>query len=79
MPRSLDLSRFIGRSPERLSISEIRALHGKWAAIEIYSPEVNPPRVIVALGESPAACAAALAAQGLDPERHEYQLLRSPL
>jgi hypothetical protein len=77
--RTADLSRFLGRSPERLSIPEMRELHGKWVAIEIYSPEVNPARVIVALGDSPDQCAAQLRVVGLDPQQHEYQLMRSPL
>lgn len=60
-------------------MAEMRLLHGKWAAIEIYSPEVNPARRIAALGETPVACAALLAAQGLDPLAYEFQLMRSPL
>jgi hypothetical protein len=77
--RPLDLSQFIGREPERLTIPELRALHGKWAAFEIYDPATNPPHLIVALGDSPAACAQALLTRGLDPNQHEFRLIRSPL
>lgn len=57
----------------------MRLLHGAWAAFEIYSPEVNPPRRIAALAATPAACAAQLVSLGLDPLAYEFQLIRSPL
>ncbi len=66
----------IGRSPDSLSILERANLAGRWIAIEIYSPETLPLRLIAAVGSSAADCAAQLQAQSLDPTRFEYTMIR---
>ena len=70
-----DPQRAIGRSPDRLSIQEHRALTGKYIALEIYTPEDLPLRRIEAIGESVQECARQLVARGLDPMRFEFSRL----
>lgn len=79
MTKSLDAAAFIGRSPETLSRSEWRRVHGAWAAFELYSPETTPLRRIVALGASVEECARQLKDKGLDPRNYEFIPLISPL
>lgn len=78
MPATVDLASFIGRAPESLEIAELHALHGMWAAVELYSPATTPLRRIEALGPSPAACLDQLAARGLDPRIYELLTIRRP-
>ena len=52
-----DPRRAIGRSPDRLSLDERRALVGKYIALEIYTPEDLPLRRIEAIGDSVQECA----------------------
>lgn len=78
MPATVDLASFIGRAPESLNIGELHALHGMWAAVELYSPATTPLRRIEALGRSPEACLDQLAARGLDPRNYELVALRRP-
>ena len=79
MPRQLDPNRFLKRSPDSFNPSEWRAVHGLWAAFEIYSPRTVPLRRIQALGASATECMGAVAAQGLAVSDFEYLPLRSPL
>ena len=65
----------IGRSPDRLTLHERRALTGKYIALEIYTPEDLPLRRIEAIGDSVQECVAQLAARGLDPIRFEFTRL----
>lgn len=67
-----------GRSPDRLSPVERKALAGKWVALEIYTPQTLPLRRIQAVGESVAACTAQLLARGLDPRQFEFTVLLPP-
>ncbi len=71
-----DSARFLGRSPETLTIEERRQLAGQWIALPLYSPDTLPLRLIEAIGASPADCATQLAARGRDASGFEYQLLR---
>ena len=48
-----DPQQAIGRSPDRLSLDERRALIGKYVALEIYTPEDLPLRRIEAIGDNP--------------------------
>jgi hypothetical protein len=73
-----DASRWIGRSPDRLSLEERRALIGKYIALEIYTPREIPLRRIEALGDSLADCARELRARGLDPALFEFTMLEPP-
>lgn len=70
-----DPQRAIGRSPDRLSLEERRALTGKYIALEIYTPEDLPLRRIEAIGDSVPECARQLVARGLDPVRFEFSRL----
>jgi hypothetical protein len=73
-----DPQRAIGRSPDRLSLDERRALMGKYIALEIYTPEDLPLRRIEAIGDSVPECARQLTARGLDPVRFEFSRLAPP-
>lgn len=70
-----DPQRAIGRSPDRLSLAERRALTGKYIALEIYTPEDLPLRRIEAIGGSVQECARQLVDRGLDPVRFEFSRL----
>jgi hypothetical protein len=73
-----DPQQAIGRSPDRLSLDERRALIGKYVAMEIYTPEDLPLRRIEAIGDSVLECARQLVARGLDPLRFEFSRLAPP-
>ena len=73
---NVSASGVLGRSPETLSIKERTELAGQWIAIEIYSPATLPLRLISAIGDSPAACAAMLQSRGLDPAKFEFSLIK---
>ena len=73
-----DPQRAIGRSPDRLSLEERRALVGKYIALEVYTPEDLPLRRIEAIGASVQECVRQLAARGLDPMRFEFTRLAPP-
>ncbi len=74
----IDPQRALGRAPERLTIAELRALAGQIVALEIYTPETTPLRIIEAIGDSAEACMKQLAARGLDPRSFEYMMLKEP-
>ncbi|MBM3810664.1 MAG: hypothetical protein FJW20_03400 [Acidimicrobiia bacterium] len=73
-----DLTRFIGREPERLDLEERKQVAGSWIALELYSPATLPLRRIEAIAESPAGCIQQLNSRGLDARRFEFTLLSSP-
>jgi hypothetical protein len=60
-------------------MKEQLALAGKWIAMEIYTRETQPARVIAAAGESAADCMRQLAARGLDPGKFEYRAMKRPM
>jgi hypothetical protein len=68
----------IGRAPERLTLAEAIELAGQFVALEFYSPETTPLRLIEAIGESPEECIRQLAARGLDPRHYEFTRLKPP-
>jgi hypothetical protein len=68
----MDVTNVIGRAPERLSIEERRALAGKWAAFEVYTPQTLPLRRIEALGDSVDDCIRQLTQRGLDARQFEF-------
>jgi hypothetical protein len=74
----IDPRQAIGRSPESLVLEERIALAGKFAALEIYTPETLPLRRIEALGDSLEACVKILHERGLDPRRFEFVRLLRP-
>jgi hypothetical protein len=71
------LERVIGRSPDELSLDEVRELRGCWIALELYSPQTLPLRLIEAIGSSAADCVAQLRSKGLDPSSYEYSPLKA--
>jgi hypothetical protein len=79
VPRELDTSRFLNRPPESFKPSEWRAVHGLWAAFEIYSSQTAPLHRIRALGATADECMQNVASEGLDARDFEYVPLRSPL
>ncbi len=68
----------LGRSPERLTLDELKSLAGKVVAIEIYTPEATPLRTIQTIGDSAEDCIAQLAGRGLDPRHFEFTVLKAP-
>jgi len=73
-----DLSRFLGREPERLSLEERQQVAGSWIALQIYTPATLPLRRIEAIADAPAGCIAQLNSRGLDPRIYEFSLLTWP-
>jgi hypothetical protein len=71
-----DASRFLGRSPDHLSLTERAVLHGRWIALEIYSPKTLPLKRIEAVGTNAAECANDLRRRGLNPMEFEFMLYR---
>ena len=67
-----DLEKFIGRSVERLTLSEREALIGKFTAREIYTPKTLPLQRIEALGDTIQDCVAMLRDRNLDPLNFEF-------
>lgn len=78
MKAASDLSRFIGRFPDQLTLNERWSLVGVWIALEKYTPETIPVRRIEAIGESAAECVRLLQAQGLDARNFEFMPLGPP-
>ncbi len=76
--RRIDPSRYVGRSPDRLSLEERFAVAGMYAAFEMYTPQTLPLRRIEALGDSVAECAQSLKSRGLDVTRFEFLRLAPP-
>ena len=70
--------RAIGRNPDRLTITERRALVGKYIALEVYSPDTIPLRRIEAIGHTLAECLRNLRSRGLDPQNFEFTRLAPP-
>ena len=78
MTAAKDLSRALGRNPDRLTLAERQAYAGKYIALEIYSPETTPLRRIEAIGDSLADCIRNLRSRGLDPQHFEFTRLPPP-
>ncbi len=74
MPVALksDLEKFIGRSIERLTLSEREALIGKFVALEVYTPQTLPLQRVEALGDTIQDCVATLQGRELDPLHFEF-------
>jgi len=72
------LSRTVGQPLDALSLQERASLTGKWIALELYTPETLPVRIIEAFGASAGDCIAQLRARNLDPAHYEFTLLPPP-
>jgi hypothetical protein len=68
----------IGRSLDSLSLDDRWALAGRWIAIELYSPQRLPLRVMEAIGADARDCIQQLRERGLDPARFEYSPVPQP-
>ena len=64
--------RFIGRPLDSLSLAERWRVAGSWVALELYTPEKVPLRIIEAIGPSARACAEQLRGRGLNPTHYEF-------
>lgn len=64
----------LGKAPESLSLKERMALAGKWIALELYTPETLPLKVIDAIGDSAAECIRQLEARGQNPRGYEFSI-----
>lgn len=73
-----NLAQFVGRPFEGLSLSERWRLSGAWIAIERYTPERLPLRVVEAVAPNAAGCIEQLRVRGLDPARYEFQAMEQP-
>ena len=73
-PAALLPNDLLGRPPESLSLKERMALAGKWIALELYTPETLPLKVIDAIGDSAAECIRHLEERGQDPRGYEFSV-----
>lgn len=73
-----DLAEFVGRPFEGLSLSERWRLSGAWIALERYSPERLPLRIMEAVAATVQGCVEQLRVRGLDPSRYEFQAVEQP-
>ena len=69
---------FVGKPLDSLPVKDRVRLTGKWVALEIYTPETLPLRIIEAAGDSAADCVKQLRARNLDPSRYEFSLVPPP-
>ena len=70
--------RFIGRPLDSLSLAERWRIAGAWVALELYTPETVPLRIIEAIGPSAQACAEQLRGRGLNPTHYEFWACPQP-
>jgi hypothetical protein len=66
------MERFIGRPLESLSLAERWHIAGSWVALELYTPQTVPLRIIEAIGPTARACTDQLRARGLNPGHYEF-------
>ena len=79
MPATLDLEKFVGRPPDRLTLAEREAVVGKVIAMEVYSPKNLALQRIEAMGNSVEECVAQLKRRDLDPLNYEFTRMNPPL
>ena len=72
------LSTFIGRPLESLTLAERWLLVGHWVALQIYTPELLPLRLIEAIGPSVSECLDQLKRRGLDQAQYQIEPLYPP-
>jgi hypothetical protein len=75
---SLNLEKFAGRSPDRLTLDEREALVGYYMAREVYSPKNLALQRIETVGESVVACVENLKRAGKDPLNYEFTRFNPP-
>jgi hypothetical protein len=64
----------LGKAPEALTLKQRMALAGKWIALELYTPETLPLKLIDAIGDSAADCIRQLEARGQNPRGYEFSV-----
>lgn len=74
----LDLEKFVGRAPDRLTLAEREALVGKFIARQIYTPKNLALQRIEAIGDNIRECVEGLKRRGLDPMDYEFTPLKPP-
>lgn len=74
----LDLEKFVGLAPDRLTLAEREALVGKFIAREIYTPKNLALQRVAAIGDSIRDCVESLRRRGLDPLNYEFTPLKPP-
>ena len=71
-------AKLIGKPLDGLSLADRWKFSGIWVALEIYTPQTMPLRMIEAVGGSAAECIQQLTSRGLDPARFEFTPLPQP-
>ncbi len=74
----LDFKALIGRPLDGFALADQWRYAGVWVALELYTPQTLPMRLIAAAGATANDCIAQLRGRGLDPERFEYRPLSQP-
>ena len=70
--------KFIGHPLDSIPLRDRALLTGKWIALEIYTPETLPLRIIEAVGSSASDCIRQLRERSLNPARYEFTLMPPP-
>ena len=76
--KTVKTERFIGRPLDSLSLAERWRVAGSWVALELYTPQTVPLRIIEAIGPSPRVCAEQLRERGLNPTHYEFLACAPP-
>jgi hypothetical protein len=71
-------SKYVGKPIDGLALADRWALAGKWVALELYSPERLPLRIIRAVGPDARTCIGQIKKEGADPALFEYVALEQP-
>jgi hypothetical protein len=71
-PETVKMHRFIGRPLDSLSLAERWGIAGSWIALELYTPQTVPLRIIEAIAPTAQGCIEQLRRRGLNPERYEF-------
>jgi hypothetical protein len=70
--------KLIGQPIDGLSLADRWKFSGVWVALEVYTPQKMPLRMIEAVGGSAAECIRHLISRGLDASRFEFIPLPQP-
>ncbi len=73
-----DWKNVIGKSIDALPLKVRWTLTGRWMAVELYSPERLPLRILAAVGDDARDCVAQLRANGVDPALYHFELITEP-
>lgn len=70
--------KLIGQPIDGMSLADRWEFSGVWVALEVYTPQTMPLRIIEAVGGSAAECIQHLISRGLDARRFEFSPLPQP-